>query len=110
MRLEIHNARSKFPSPPQGKVVNANLWDLSDWLCRQSYDPSQNGLPTDLDSEAISNTHVQSAARCQSNDLSDLAEPLGHPRKRLNERYQALCENVAGAGAFFAKVFADLNE
>src|SRR5215471_12306765 len=49
VRLEVHNDRSKCMSPPKGKVVNANLWDLVGWFCGQVHDASQNGLTTGLD-------------------------------------------------------------
>ena len=58
----------------------------------------------------IRNTHPESAAGCQTNDLHDLTEPLGHTRERVNERGETRGFDFSWAGTLLAKVFADLDE
>jgi hypothetical protein len=67
-------------------------------------------LPRGLDAQAISHAHSKPTASRQPNELHDVKEPLRHPCERLNEGGEPLGKDFAWAGAFFAKVFADLDE
>src|SRR5882724_3232673 len=105
MSFQIHHDSSERASTPEREIIDANVGDMPNWLCRQCHDTAENGEPAGLDTHAICDAHAEPPAGRQANDLDQLKESCCHTCSGSNKGGQSLGKDFLWAGGLIAEKF-----